>query len=127
MELGPQVSFPVDVGLYRSMTRALLTRVRTSEQRYARVLVGLFCHRNRSLLTLMRTSGMRYGGHELLRAKAVDGPAPPAGATAGAPVAFDLEALFDTGSSCVELPDSAVGGLEASPFRCVPSRMCSLV
>ena len=72
---------------------------------------------------------MRYGGHQLLRAKSVDGPAPPAGAAGGGGtrVAYELEALFDTGSSCIELPDSAVGGLEASPFRCVCMyRMCSL-
>eukprot|EP00802_Teleaulax_amphioxeia_P011151 Tamp_11181.p1 GENE.Tamp_11181~~Tamp_11181.p1 ORF type:complete len:640 (-),score=84.96 Tamp_11181:27-1775(-) len=67
----------------------------------------------------VRISGMRYGGHQLLRAKSVDGPAPPAGAAGGGGtrVAYELEALFDTGSSCIELPDSAVGGLEASPFR----------
>jgi len=27
------------------------------------------------------------------------------------------KALFDTGSSCIELPDASIGNLEASPFR----------
>jgi hypothetical protein len=44
----------------------------------------------------VRISGMRYGGHELLRAKPVDGQTgpPPPGTAETAP--FQLEGLFDT-------------------------------
>uniref|UniRef100_A0A6U6C116 Peptidase A1 domain-containing protein n=1 Tax=Guillardia theta TaxID=55529 RepID=A0A6U6C116_GUITH len=55
---------------------------------------------------------IRYGRHVILSSSA--------GAGAGGvntPRATQLIGAFDTGSSCLELPDSAVAGLSVSPFR----------
>ncbi len=51
----------------------------------------------------VRVKGMRYGGHDILFFG--DGGDPY------------IDGAFDTGSSCVMLPDSQFGSLEASPFR----------
>uniref|UniRef100_A0A7S0E4Z6 Peptidase A1 domain-containing protein n=2 Tax=Hanusia phi TaxID=3032 RepID=A0A7S0E4Z6_9CRYP len=58
---------------------------------------------------------IRYGKHLILSSSSPGGAG--AGGNTEAPRAEQLLGAFDTGSSCIELPDSAVAGLSVSPFR----------